>query len=258
LRCERRAVGRPSAPAVHRAPARPPAGFGGTARRPRAERRLHRHRPDAEPLYLKRGHETLLQAVCSAGSAWCCGERRKRREWVFDSPRGRFEVRTMLKNPVWRKPTGRSSRKGSRFRRTRRPPRLRTLGEYALYFGDGFMITGRSTNGCSGAPCLMAVSAWAATICARSGERQNRHPDLHLLAWACHEGVAHQHHRRRAPGRRRRGGRLPARRGVGSPSDPRADAARLQRTNAQLQRQIELAAGREFYLVLDRRMPASR
>jgi hypothetical protein len=34
-------------------------------------------------------------------------------------------------------------------------------------------------------------------------------------------------------------------------SDPRADAARLQRTNAQLQKQIELAAGKEFYLVLD-------
>jgi hypothetical protein len=36
-----------------------------------------------------------------------------------------------------------------------------------------------------------------------------------------------------------------------STSDPRADAARLQRTNAQLQKQIELAAGTEFYLVLD-------
>ena len=34
-------------------------------------------------------------------------------------------------------------------------------------------------------------------------------------------------------------------------SDPRAEAARLQRTNAQLQKQIELAAGKEFYLVLD-------
>jgi hypothetical protein len=34
-------------------------------------------------------------------------------------------------------------------------------------------------------------------------------------------------------------------------SDPRTDAARLQRTNAQLQKQIELAAGKEFYLVLD-------
>ena len=34
-------------------------------------------------------------------------------------------------------------------------------------------------------------------------------------------------------------------------SDPRTAAARLQRTNAQLQKQIELAAGKEFYLVLD-------
>ena len=34
-------------------------------------------------------------------------------------------------------------------------------------------------------------------------------------------------------------------------ADPRAEAARLQRTNAQLQKQIELAAGKEFYLVLD-------
>jgi len=34
-------------------------------------------------------------------------------------------------------------------------------------------------------------------------------------------------------------------------SDPRSEAARLQRTNAQLQKQIELAGGKEFYLVLD-------
>src|SRR5512139_2576635 len=34
-------------------------------------------------------------------------------------------------------------------------------------------------------------------------------------------------------------------------ADPRAEAARLQRTNAQLQKQIELAAGKDFYLVLD-------
>jgi hypothetical protein len=33
--------------------------------------------------------------------------------------------------------------------------------------------------------------------------------------------------------------------------DARSDAARLQRANAQLQKQIELAAGKEFYLVLD-------
>jgi hypothetical protein len=43
-------------------------------------------------------------------------------------------------------------------------------------------------------------------------------------------------------------GGSPARR---AEADPREGAARLQRTNAQLQKQIELAAGKEFYLVLD-------
>jgi hypothetical protein len=45
--------------------------------------------------------------------------------------------------------------------------------------------------------------------------------------------------------------RGPAPAGPAAPADPRSDAARLQRTNAQLQKQIELAAGKEFYLVLD-------
>jgi len=49
------------------------------------------------------------------------------------------------------------------------------------------------------------------------------------------------------------GGAASCRRGPApaSASEPRTVAARLQRTNAQLQKQIELAAGKEFYLVLD-------
>src|SRR5450759_903873 len=40
-------------------------------------------------LYLKRNDETLLQAVCSAGSGMVLKESGgKKREWVFDSPRG--------------------------------------------------------------------------------------------------------------------------------------------------------------------------
>jgi len=95
-------------------------------------------------LYLKRAHETLLQAVCSAGSGMVLRESGgKRREWVFDSPRGRFEVRSMLKNPVWRKPDWAFVEEGESIPKN---PADRldygTLGEYALYFGDGFMIHG--------------------------------------------------------------------------------------------------------------------
>jgi L,D-transpeptidase YbiS len=95
-------------------------------------------------LYLKRGSETLLQAVCSAGSGMVLRESGgKKREWVFDSPRGRFEVRTMLRDPVWRKPDWAFVEEGQPIPRN---PAERldygTLGEYALYFGDGFMIHG--------------------------------------------------------------------------------------------------------------------
>jgi L,D-transpeptidase YbiS len=95
-------------------------------------------------LYLKRGNETLLQAVCSAGSGMVLRESGgKKRQWVFDSPRGRFEVRTMLRDPVWRKPDWAFVEEGEPIPRN---PADRldygTLGEYALYFGDGFMIHG--------------------------------------------------------------------------------------------------------------------
>ncbi|MFO7692718.1 MAG: L,D-transpeptidase [Vicinamibacterales bacterium] len=95
-------------------------------------------------LYLRRANETLLQAVCSAGSGMVLRESTgKKREWVFDSPRGRFEVRSMTRNPVWRKPDWAFVEESQPIPRN---PADRldygTLGEYALYFGDGFMIHG--------------------------------------------------------------------------------------------------------------------
>ena len=95
-------------------------------------------------LYLKRADETLLQAVCSTGSGMVLRESTgRKREWVFDSPRGRFEVRTMLRNPVWRKPDWAFVEESQPIP-TNPADRLDygTLGEYALYFGDGFMIHG--------------------------------------------------------------------------------------------------------------------
>ena len=95
-------------------------------------------------LYLKRANETFLEAVVSTGSGMVLRESAgKKREWVFDSPRGRFEVRTMLRNPVWRKPDWAFVEESQPIPRN---PADRldygTLGEYALYFGDGFMIHG--------------------------------------------------------------------------------------------------------------------
>jgi len=95
-------------------------------------------------LYLKRDDDTLLEAVCSAGSGLVLKEGGgKNRQWVFDTPRGSFEVLSRAADPVWWKPDW-------AFVEERQPiPKnaadrveYGSLGEYALSFGDGFMIHG--------------------------------------------------------------------------------------------------------------------
>lgn len=95
-------------------------------------------------LYLKKDDDLLLEANCSAGSGMVLREAGgKQREWVFDTPRGRFEVLSMLEKPVWLKPDWAFVEDGEPIPRN---PADRfeygTLGEYALYFGNGFMIHG--------------------------------------------------------------------------------------------------------------------
>lgn len=95
-------------------------------------------------LYLKKDDETLLEAVCSAGSGMVLRESGgKKREWVFDTPRGRFEVLSRAENPVWKKPDWAFVEEGEAIPKN---PAARldygSLGEYALYFGNGFMIHG--------------------------------------------------------------------------------------------------------------------
>lgn len=95
-------------------------------------------------LYLKKDDTVLLEGICSAGSGLVLKEGGGRqREWVFDTPRGRFEVLSRLPNPVWRKPDWAFVEEGQPIPKN---PADRldygTLGEYALYFGNGFMIHG--------------------------------------------------------------------------------------------------------------------
>lgn len=95
-------------------------------------------------LYLKKDDDTLLEAVCSAGSGMVLRESGgKKREWVFDTPRGRFEVLSRTTNPVWKKPDWAFVEEGEAIPKN---PAERldygSLGEYALYFGNGFMIHG--------------------------------------------------------------------------------------------------------------------
>lgn len=94
-------------------------------------------------LYLKVGDRVLREAVCSAGSGMVLRDSEKGRVWVFDTPRGVFRVQKKARNPVWKKPDWAFIEEG------KRPParaseriEYGTLGEYALYLGDGYMIHG--------------------------------------------------------------------------------------------------------------------
>ncbi len=95
-------------------------------------------------LYLKTGRKVVLDAACSAGSRAVLREKGgKKREWVFETPRGRFEVLAMTEDPVWRKPDWAFVEEGLPIPE-KAADRLEygTLGEYALSFGNGYMIHG--------------------------------------------------------------------------------------------------------------------
>jgi L,D-transpeptidase YbiS len=92
---------------------------------------------------LMRGDDRVLEAPCSAGSGMVLKEGTNGRVWVFDTPRGRFEVLSRMENPVWRKPDWAFVEEGEAIPKNP-ADRLEygSLGEYALYFGNGFMIHG--------------------------------------------------------------------------------------------------------------------
>jgi L,D-transpeptidase YbiS len=94
-------------------------------------------------LRLMRGPKTILEAPCSAGSGLVLKEGSGGRVWVFDTPRGRFEVLSKSEKPVWRKPDWAFVEEGEPIP-TNPGDRLEygSLGEYALYFGNGYMIHG--------------------------------------------------------------------------------------------------------------------
>jgi len=94
-------------------------------------------------IYLRRGDEVELTALCSAGSGSVLVDEAGGRRWVFDTPRGRFKVLRKITDPVWRKPDWAFVEEGEPIPRD---PGDRieygVLGEYGLYFGDGFLIHG--------------------------------------------------------------------------------------------------------------------
>ena len=100
----------------------------------------------------------IREAVCSTGTGVVLRDPRNGRQWVFDTPMGERIVERKVTHPVWAKPDWAFIEEGYL------PPKdpnerfdNQSLGDYALYIGDGFIIHGtlfksllgrRVTHGC--------------------------------------------------------------------------------------------------------------
>ena len=71
-------------------------------------------------LYLKEGTRTRLKALVSSGSGSILKDPGGQRQWVFDSPRGEFEVKRKMTGPVWIKPDWAFIEEGKKIPRDRK------------------------------------------------------------------------------------------------------------------------------------------
>jgi lipoprotein-anchoring transpeptidase ErfK/SrfK len=109
-------------------------------------------------LRLVDGDKVLRTAVCSTGTGIVLRDPRNGRQWIFDTPLGERVVERKVKGPIWAKPDWAFIEEGYL---PPKDPNERfdnlSLGDYALYIGDGYIIHGtlfksllgrRVTHGC--------------------------------------------------------------------------------------------------------------
>jgi L,D-transpeptidase YbiS len=94
-------------------------------------------------LYVKKRDKVLHEAICSTGSGGLLKDPNTDRKWLFQTPRGSFRVIRKAEDPVWTKPDWAFVEEGKAVPNDWSERRdYDTLGEYALYLGDGYMIHG--------------------------------------------------------------------------------------------------------------------
>ena len=137
------------------------------ARLERASKELERLRPKGvrividtyqNRLRLIDGDTVLRSGVCSTGTGIVLKDPRNGRQWIFDTPLGERTIERKTKHPIWAKPDWAFIEEGLL------PPKdsaerfdNMSLGDYAMYMGDGYIIHGtlfksllgrRVTHGC--------------------------------------------------------------------------------------------------------------
>ncbi|OQW46734.1 MAG: hypothetical protein A4C66_06505 [Nitrospira sp. HN-bin3] len=95
-------------------------------------------------LYVKRQDEIVLDAIASTGSGTILDKPGEgNNQWVFDTPRGEFLVKSKLTNPTWIKPDWAFVEEGLAVPQNAADRAEQgVLGDYALGFGKGYFIHG--------------------------------------------------------------------------------------------------------------------
>lgn len=94
-------------------------------------------------LFLREGNKTILQATISSGSGNILKDPNGERQWVFDTPKGEYEVKAKIRGPSWIKPDWAFIEEGKDIPKDwKERVEEGVLGDYALAFGNGYFIHG--------------------------------------------------------------------------------------------------------------------
>jgi len=94
-------------------------------------------------IFLKEGNRTILKTVVSSGGGNILRDPSGKREWIFDTPRGEFEIKEKIPAPKWIKPDWAFIEEEEDIPKNWED-RVEegVLGDYALAFGNGYFIHG--------------------------------------------------------------------------------------------------------------------
>jgi hypothetical protein len=93
--------------------------------------------------FLYQNRQLIREGLCSTGS-YIKLETDDEKSWLFETPKGVFNVRGKLTSPVWRKPDWAFVEDGLPIPPANDPSRFEygVLGDYALNLGNGYLIHG--------------------------------------------------------------------------------------------------------------------